>query len=164
MLSCGAVSKQILHDAMPLITKISIDKSSQMNLAVASRFRDIEEIHINSLLKVSIFDDDWTDISVDTETKIRTVHFLSRFNQLERVIFWAKDAQGNIKAATECYWYEGEGESYPDEASRPSMLAFLDSISGAYICGVLPKRLKISGYVALILQGPRGVTTIVKHV
>ena len=40
---------------MPLLSKISIDRSSQMNLVVASRFRDIKEIHINSLFVLTIF-------------------------------------------------------------------------------------------------------------
>ena len=145
VLSCGAICRTILHDAMPLIETMCIDKASQMNMAVASRFRDIKEIHINSLYKVTI-DDGLTDFWVDTETKIRVMSFISRFALLERVNFWGRDSQGNIKAAAESH-FVGEGESYPDEGSRESMLSFVDMVSGGYICGALPRRLKISGLV-----------------
>ena len=43
---------------MPLLRTISIDKSSQMNLAVASRFHDIETIRINSLMSIEDEDPD----------------------------------------------------------------------------------------------------------
>lgn len=49
ILSCGATSRTLLHDAMPLLKTLRIDKPEQINLTVASRFRDIKEIHINSL-------------------------------------------------------------------------------------------------------------------
>ena len=140
---------------MPLIKSICIDKASQMNLAVASRFRDIEEMHINSLFKVTI-DDGYTDFHVDTETKIRVMPFISRFDQLRTVSFWGKDDEGAIKAAVEGYFYEGDGDSYPDEAPRPSMLAFLDMISGGYICGILPKHLKLSGLCCPDARGSMG--------
>ena len=42
-----------------------------------------------------------------------------------------------------CYW--GGDEGYPNDGSREQMLAFIDMISGAFRCGVFPKRLKISG-------------------
>ena len=75
----------MLH-AMPLLTKICIDESYQMNLAVASRFRDITEIRINSLLEATVQnegegEEEFTTIDVDLETKIRTVPFLSRFDK-----------------------------------------------------------------------------------
>jgi len=126
-----------------------------MNLAVASRFRDIKEMHINSLFKVTI-DDGYTDFHVDTETKIRVMPFISRFDQLRTVSFWGKDDEGAIKAAVEGYFYEGDGDSYPDEAPRPSMLAFLDMISGGYICGILPKHLKLSGLCCPDARGNMG--------
>jgi hypothetical protein len=38
VLSCGAESRSILYDVMPLLTELWIEKSLQMNLAVASWF------------------------------------------------------------------------------------------------------------------------------
>ena len=89
ILSCGATCRTMLN-AMPLLTKLRIDKSSQMNLAVASRFRDITEIHINSLLKINV-EDEITDMYIDNESKMRVVPFLTRFDKLERVVFGGKN-------------------------------------------------------------------------
>ena len=88
----------MLHETLPLLTKLHIDKSSELNLTVASRFRDIREIHINSLYDVTIeeagTEDECRDIYVDFETKIRLLPFLSRFDKLERVFFGGKDENG----------------------------------------------------------------------
>ena len=134
----------ILHDAMPLLTTLHIDNSSQMNLKVTSRFRDIKEIHINSLLDIENDDDGYPDTNIDLESKIRLVPFLSRFDNLERVLFWGKDVDGNIKAAAKCYYWEGD-EGYPNDGAREKFMSVLDSISGAYNCGALPNHLKLSG-------------------
>jgi hypothetical protein len=37
------------------------------------------------------------------------------------------------------------GEGYPHECSWDILMAFIDSLSGAFICGALPKKLQISG-------------------
>lgn len=142
----------ILHDAMPLIKSICIDKSSQMNLAVASRFRDVKDIRINSFLSVTIEDegteDEFAFAHLDLQSKIRTVPFLSRFTSLEVVHFgWKNEAGGTLMkdfASADCYFGEGQAE-YPNEGNRERLLAFLDNLSGAFTCGALPKQLKISG-------------------
>ena len=72
----------MLHDVIPRLSKLHIDKSSEMNLNVTARFRDIREIHINSLV-----------ISAGLKTKIRLVPFLSRFDKVERVFFGGKGIQ-----------------------------------------------------------------------
>ena len=78
ILSCAATCKSFLHDTMPLIKKLHINTSYQMNLTVAARYRDIREIHINSLMV-------WRPhihsncINVDFESSVRMVPFLSRF-------------------------------------------------------------------------------------
>lgn len=146
VLACAATSRSMLHDAIPLLRELSIDKSSEINMAVASRFREIREIRINSLFEVT-YDDDIKDICLDFETKNRAVHFLSRFDKLERVFFGVKNEAGQVEdnfSLANGYFYEGD-ETYPYEGSRDRMLAFIDSISGAYRCGALPKLLRISG-------------------
>ena len=84
ILSCGATSRTLLHDAMPLLKTLRIDKPEQINLTVASRFRDIKEIHINSLFTVETHDvgteDERTNVDIDLESSVRIVHYLSRFN------------------------------------------------------------------------------------
>ena len=139
----------MLH-TMPLLTKLCIDKSSQMNLAVTSRFRDITEIHINSLLEVRVDEEGYPDMFIDNESKMRVVPFLSRFGKLDRVVFGGKnsntgDDMGDDFAAADAFFDYENDESYPYESTRDKMFAFLDMISGAFICGALPKHLKIAG-------------------
>lgn len=153
ILTCGAVSRSMLHETMPLLTKLRIDKATQMNLTVASRFRDVTDIHINSLLTEQLFDvgteDEIKDIDVDLETKNRVVPFLSRFVQtLERVHFGGTNAtNGEVVAgfaAADGYFIE-DGDLYPNEGSWGVMKGFIDQISAAFDVGAFPKRLQISG-------------------
>ena len=148
VLSCGATCHSMVQ-AIPLVTKLCIDKSTQMNVAVGKRFVDVNEIHINSLLQVTVDQEDgFTDMNIDMETRIRLVPFLSTFAKLDRVVFRGKNSEtGNVMdefAAVDAYFYEGD-MGYPNEGARESMLAFLDLVSGGFNCGALPKHLKISG-------------------
>eukprot|EP00984_Skeletonema_dohrnii_P038654 scaffold42159_cov244-Skeletonema_dohrnii-CCMP3373.AAC.1 len=127
ILTCGAVSRSFLHETMPIITTLRIDKSAQMNIAVASRFRDVTDIHINSLLKEDILDEGSPDetrvIDIDAETKLRFVPFISRFGALERVYFGGKNQRGeNVEgfSSADAYFFE-EGDMYPYEASWDAM-------------------------------------------
>ena len=150
----------MLH-AMPLLTKLCIDKSSQMNLAVASRFRDIREIHINSLLKVTVDEQGYNDMDIDMETKLRVVPFLIRFvSTLEYVCFGQKNvANGKTiegYASTDAYFWDESDEGYPNECSKDRMMAFLDLLSGAFGIGALPTHLKISGLCCPDAGGSHG--------
>jgi hypothetical protein len=153
ILSCCAVSRSMLHETAPLLTKIQIDKAAQMNLAVASRFRDVTDIHINSLLLKQVWDegtfDEFSEVDFNLESRMRVLPFLFCFvKTLERVHFGAKDNRGNIvegfSPANE-YFCEDSHEGYPYEPGRDIMLAFIDSLSGAFICGAFPQHLQISG-------------------
>ena len=152
IMAAGATCKSMLHDALPLLRKICIDKSSQMNLEVASRFRDIREIHINSLLTVEILeegtDDEFKDISVDFESRNSIVPFLSRFNSsLERVHFGMKNEDGKgVEGVSpvECHFFEGD-DAYPYEGDRDRLKSCLDLMSAAYKCGSIPQNLYVSG-------------------
>ena len=148
ILSCGAVCRCMLQDVMPRLTSLRIDKSSQMNLTVASRFRDVTDIQINSLLKLRLVDpvDNLSVVEIDTETKIRIAPFLSRFSTLERVHFGGKTEDGNdiVEFAPVQEYFE-EGDIYPFATSREVMLSFLDSLSGAFACGALHRDLKLYG-------------------
>ena len=166
ILACGATCRTMLH-AMPLLTKISIDESYQMNLAVASRFRDITEIHINSLLSTIVQNegmgdaDEYTEVMIDFQSRIRVVPFLSRFAKLNRVVFGGKTEDGNyidgFSPVSE-YMFEGD-DRYPDEGERECMLAFLDLISGGFQCGALPKHLEISGLCCPDATNRQGMRT-----
>jgi len=121
-----------------------------MNLVVASRFRDIKEMHINSLFVLTIddegTDEECKDMSINFDTKTSLVPFLAKFDSLERVVFGIKDDGHDIDGVSpaDCYFYEGD-EGYPNEGVRETMLVLLDSISGAFRCGGLQKNLKIRG-------------------
>ena len=84
VLSCAATSKSFLH-AMPFITTLHIDKSSQLN-ALSSRYRDVTVVNIYSLFRVE-GEGNNTRIIVDAETVMKAVLFLSRFTKLEKVFF-----------------------------------------------------------------------------
>ena len=106
-------------------------------MKVASRFRDITEVHINSLLKVT-FDGEDFDMAMDKESRIRVIPFLSKFDSLERVHFGCKNESTGKDmarfAAVDGYFYEGD-DIYPNEGVRESMLVFIDLLSGALNCG-----------------------------
>ena len=147
ILSCSAVCRSMLHETLPLLTKLCIDKSSELHLTVAARFRDIREIQINSLLIASVVDEWKRTVSVDLETKVRLLPFLLRFEKLEIAHFGGKDETGNdIERFTPaCDYFSDGDEGYPNEGPRERMLSLIDLLSGAFRCGALPKHLMISG-------------------
>ena len=51
VLSCAATSRAMLHDAMPLVKMLHIDRTVGMNAALASRFRDVRVINLYWLLR-----------------------------------------------------------------------------------------------------------------
>ena len=44
VLSCAATSRMLLRDAMPLVTDLHVRSSYEMNVNVASRFRDVRKV------------------------------------------------------------------------------------------------------------------------
>ena len=135
ILASSAAEAMILKEALPLLTEITVDFPSQMNLSVAKRFRDVTSIIIHSLYSLEE-DVDYKDTNVNYETQVRLVPFLSRFPQLERVTFGGKDEFG---VQIENYWpldghfYESD-ESFPHEGCkeremRVSLAHFSDSSS-----------------------------------
>eukprot|EP00985_Skeletonema_marinoi_P006116 scaffold2652_cov148-Skeletonema_marinoi.AAC.5 len=147
ILTCGAVSRSFLHETMPIITTLRIDKSAQMNMVVAARFRDVTDIDINCLMFTEM-DEMHADVEVREESRIRAVPFLSRFARtLNTVNFGAKNEAGGdivgFAPAAHAFWLGDE--PYPNEGARESLMMFIDTLSGAFICGALPARLKISG-------------------
>ena len=112
-----------------------------------SEILDIREIRINSLLAVSQDEGFSPDMFIDDESKIRVVPFLSRFGKLNQVVFGIKNRDTGKDmdefAAVDSYFDEESDQGYPFECPRESMLGFLDMVSGGFICGSLPKHLKI---------------------
>jgi hypothetical protein len=147
ILACAATSRMILRNAIPLLKTLHIDKPAQMNLALAYRFRDVTEIHINCLLKITIEhfpgEPDWPDADIDFESRMRVVPFISKFYKLERVIFRGQGEDGEVLkrfSIANAYFFDDDLDTPFDR-----MIALIDSISGAFRCGALPKKLKVLG-------------------
>jgi len=52
VLQTAVVSKSMLHEVMPLLTMLHINKSSQLYAgSIASRYRDVRDIYIYSLVE-----------------------------------------------------------------------------------------------------------------
>ena len=88
ILSCAATCKSFLHDTMPLLKKLHIDTSYQMDLRVAARYRDIREIRINSLI-IERPVGGIKSIEIDFEGSVRMVPFLSRFTQVRTTYIYS---------------------------------------------------------------------------
>ena len=85
LLGAAYSRKSFLHDTMPLLKKLHINTSYQMDLRVAARYRDIREIHINSLMIENAQGHagyTYNIIEVDFESTVRVVPFLSRFTHV----------------------------------------------------------------------------------
>ena len=99
ILSLSATCKHILHNIIPLITTLHINKSIQMNGLIVQRrrFRDVKSINIYSLLKErpeEDFDDDVNTgrvikyYDIDSDTVMRFIPFISQFPRVQRCICW----------------------------------------------------------------------------
>ena len=117
VLSCAATSRSILNDALPLVTKLHIDRPSQLNLRLAmQRLRDVRDIYIYSLLPSdSIHNERYrsSDQHVDQVTAIRAVPFLCGFSRLERVFFGfiKEDGTSHVGTFGAVEWFDGDNET-----------------------------------------------------
>jgi len=90
VLQTAAVSKSMLHEVMPLVTMLHINKSSQLYAgSIASRYNNVRDISIYSLIDYHPFtnqEDLWEESpAIDEDTATRAIPFLSSFKKLERV-------------------------------------------------------------------------------
>ena len=114
---------------MPKLTTLHITKSRHLNIQLASRFRDVRDIHISSLLSTNEF----TCVHLDLETRHVTVPFLQVFPKLKGVYFAGRDEAGgeieHFSPADAMFTVAGDEHVYPNEGSTDSMNKFIDSIS-----------------------------------
>ena len=129
-----------------MLKQLHIDSASEMNLTIASRFREIRSIHINSLLR-QIIVENVKLIEVDFETSVRLIPFLGRFAQLQRVSFGGTGEDGqNVEGFFPAYGYFREEDDEEETGGdRERMRSVIDSLSAAFRVGALPKTLQISG-------------------
>ena len=104
VLSCAATSNMFLNDAMPLITTLNIDHSVEMSALLTTRYRDVCDINLFSLLKGRLVDlwigdedDDPIELlSVDYDSVLQVIPFLSRFPGLQKVFLGGRKIDGSI--------------------------------------------------------------------
>ena len=144
VLSCAATSKTILHDAMPLIKSLHIDNASEMNILLAKRFRDVQNINLLSLLKGRAEEGNMKKFQVDYDAIMKVVPFLSQFHNLGRVFLGGRKVNGEIVSFHRDHYYWNEGDNVNEATGRVHTL--IDMISGAFrSSGGLLSNVKVMG-------------------
>lgn len=145
ILSCAETSRSMLHEAMPLVTTINIEKASEMNTVVSMRFRDVREVNIYSLLRIveheegDVDDPAFIELIIDSESAMRAIPYLCRFSKLERLFFGGKKSNCGVVGFKDGFIDEDEDDN---EAGK----TLLDMISAAYRCQTFSKNLCLSGF------------------
>jgi len=124
----------MLHDALPLVTALHIEKPSHLRIGIVSKqFRDVRSVSIYNL-----FIKEGKNATLDEDIATQSVHFLFRFSNLERVTFLGTD--GNDLRSL---------NSVPSlvftQKQKESIYNLLDSFSGAFDYKHLPRNLQIIG-------------------
>ena len=123
VLSCAATSRLFLHDAMPLVKYLHIEKTSQLNPITSRRCRDVHDVNIYSLIRDTNF-----IFLVDAHVASSAVVFLTQFEKLERVFFGGR----NIDTGEMIGFHQDiyPGLWWPD--SRDSIDTLIAQVSGAF--------------------------------
>ena len=124
VLSCAATSRLFLHDAMPLVKYLHIEKTSQLNPITSRRCRDVQDVNIYSLIR-----EDNGSFHVDAHVASSAVVFLTQFEKLESVFFGGR----NIDTGEMIGFHQdilGSLLWWPD--SRASIDTLIAQVSGAF--------------------------------
>ena len=137
-MSCGVTSKSMLISVLPLVTRLHIVSSDQLDVRVASLFRDVRDVYIYSVKKKR------SDI-VDNLTMTRSVPFLCCFGKLEKVYFGTTAPDGSLQLLTygSIKWYESENRY--EGTNEDNMKNLVGTISGAYSSGAIPETVEVFG-------------------
>jgi len=131
---CINYSRAMLYDALPLVTTLHIEKSSQLQIGMISGcLRDVRSVSIYNLFYTNGMGE--TDLDENIATRI--VHFLSnRFPHLESITFWdMKDRLCPLNYHSR--WKNAD--------QRSSIYHLLDTFTGAFTCKAIPPTLEIVG-------------------
>ena len=135
LISCASTSKAMLYDALPLVTTLNIEKSSQLRLGVVSKhLRDVHSVSVYNLFQKDV---NTNRIQIDEDIATQSVPFLiaSTFPQLESVAFWGKCGNNLLSLNT----------SIINDDQGRCIYSMLDAFSGAFYCRTLPQNLHIVG-------------------
>ena len=140
LLSVAATSRTMLHEVMPLVTIIHINKSTQLHAGIAKkRYRDVRDIYIYSLIEYTRRDDDEEDLvnednergdiaTIDSDTAERAVPFLCHFGKLERVFLG-----GQRRLSGRVDGFQPNGRT--DNEDKEKIKNLIDAFSGAFRAG-----------------------------
>ena len=124
----------MLHNALPLVTTLHIEKASQLRIGVVSNhLRDVHSVTICNLFS---WNNNTLHIQTDEDIATQSVHFLSRLPNLESVTFSGKD--GDSLCSLNSGWILGDDQ-------RGCIYSLLDAFIGAFNCKSLPNNLQIIG-------------------
>jgi hypothetical protein len=141
VLRTSIVSKYMLHDALPQVTRLSIFKVGELRSAYARRFQtgNVNQIDVYCLITCLDPDDDEEKFSICQNTASAIVPFLCHFtsNKL-RSVGLDVDAQG-IPLGT--YFRD----TFLQEDSVEIVRSLVRSICGAYHTGAFSQNVKIYG-------------------
>lgn len=130
LISCASTSRTILHDALPLVTTLHIEKASHLRIGIVSNhLRDVRTISICNLIN----ENNVGGYVLDKDIATKSVFFLSKFPYLERVTFRGKGG------------YRFNPLSSYNEDQMATLYHLLDSFSGAFDSNFLPQTLQIVG-------------------
>ena len=97
VLSMCATSRS-MNNVMRKITTLRIDHALQMNAVMALRFRGVTKLHVNSLMHLRTYEkgifDEFSEVEIKLETKLRTVPFLLQLLSLQQLAFSVKTNAG----------------------------------------------------------------------
>jgi len=128
----------MLHDALPLVTKLHIEKASQLRTGIVLRhLRDVRSVTIYNLFRTySNSISHATLIEIDKDIATKSVSFISkRLTHLESVSFWGADGDSLCSFHPGGWKFDWGGCIY----------SLLDALSGAFDCRSLPHNLQIIG-------------------
>jgi len=126
----------MLHDVLPLVTTLHIEKASQPRVgAVSKHLRDVRSITIYNLFSLPITG----DIELNEDIATKSVQFIiaSKFPHLESVAFWGK-SEDRLHSLNMSFTSIHNNQ-------RGSIYSLMDELSGAFDCGSLPHNLQMNG-------------------
>ena len=121
----------MLHDALPLVTTLHIEKASQLRAGtVSNHLRDVRSISICNLFRTNSIGE---ATEIDEHIATQSVPFISkRFPHLESVSFWGADGDNLLSLDLSV--------DNPD-----GIYQLFDSFSSAFDCRSIPNNLQING-------------------
>jgi hypothetical protein len=140
VITCAAVSRHFLRDALPHVSKLSIYKKEELRTDVARRFRkgNVSDIAVYCLITCLDPDEDEEKFSLCQETASRIIPFLCEFNHKLQSVGLDVDASG-IPLGT--YFRD----TFIQQDAVEVVRSLVRAICGAYTSGAISQKCQIYG-------------------